>query len=113
VPAQSANLHYIEGLKSYADMTVEAFDQMSEEQKLKVLMNTGSVVSERKDDKNRSFLYYVNSFYVIVKYNLKTDELVAIDAFNQFDREERIQWRILRVLPGLQQSMRGKVDGLL
>lgn len=96
-----------------ANMTVEAFDQLSEEQKLKVLMHTGSVMSERKDDRNRAFLYYVGSFYVIVKYDLITDELVEIDAFNEFDRKERIEWRILRVLPGLQPSTRGKADGLL
>ena len=93
-------------------MTVDAFDNLTEEQKLKVLMKAGHVVSERKDNESRSFLYYVDAFYVIVKYNLQTDDLLDIDAFNEFDRRERIEWRILRVLPGLQTS-RGKVDGLL
>lgn len=93
-------------------MTVDAFDNLTVEQKLKVLMKAGHVVSERKDPESRSFLYYVDAFYVIVKYNSQTDDLVDIDAFNEFDRRERIEWRILRVLPGLQTS-RGKVDGLL
>lgn len=94
-------------------MTVEAFDKLTEEQKLKVLMKAGSVMSERRDSESRSFLYYVDSFYVIVKYNSQTDDLVGIDSFNEFDRKERIEWRILRVLPTLQQTSRGKADGIL
>lgn len=94
-------------------MTVEAFCILSEDQKLKVLMTAASLVSERKDNENRAFLYHVGSFYVTVKYNLQTDELVNIDAFSEFDRRERIEWRILRDLPRLQQLMRWKVDGLL
>lgn len=94
-------------------MNVETFHQLSEDLKLKVLMTTASVVSERKDNESRAFLYYLGSFYAIVKYNSQTDELLDIDAFSECDRKYRIEWRILRVLPGLQRLMREKVEGLL
>jgi hypothetical protein len=94
-------------------MTIEAFEHLSEEDKLKTLMNRGRVISENKDEESRVFLYYLGSFYAAVKYNLKTDDLISIDSFERIGRKERIEWKVLRVLPGLQQAMRGKSEGLM
>ena len=93
-------------------MTIEAFDLLSEEDKLTELLRAGRVMSEKKENKNRCFLYYMGSFYVAVKYDNESDALVDITAFSNIDRKDRIEWKVLRVLPGLQHLYKGKADGL-
>ena len=92
-------------------ITIGVFDQLSEDDKLKVLMNNGRVISERKDNQTRSFLYYVGSFYVTVQYHIDTDEMTGISAFEKIGRKEKSEWKVLRALPGLLQASR-KPDGL-
>lgn len=91
-------------------MTLEAFDQMSEEQQLKVLMKSGNVLSERKDDENRSFMYNVDRFYVIVKYCIKTDDLLGILALGTIDSRDRIEWKMLRMTPGFYKAQRERLN---
>jgi hypothetical protein len=81
-------------------MNIEAFDQLSENQKLEVLLDSGSVISERKDKANRSFLYYLGSFYVVVKFQTGTDDLAGIEALD-IGRKEHEDWQVLGVLPYL------------
>jgi hypothetical protein len=88
-------------------MTIAAFEQLSEDDKLKVLMTNGRAISEKKDTDNRSFLYYLGSFYAAVKYKTATDDLIGIETFERIGRKERIEWKVLRVLPGLQKIQKG------
>lgn len=85
-------------------MTIDAFDQLSEDQKLEALLNNGRVVSETRDKGSRCFLYYMGSFYASVEYQVETDEMTAIRAFEKIGLEERIKWKVLQVLPSLHTS---------
>ena len=77
-------------------MTIGTFEQLTEDDKLRALLTNGSVISERKNTPYRSFLYYLGSFYVAVEYG-ETDDLKSIKAFKRIEREQRIEWKVLRV----------------
>jgi hypothetical protein len=83
-------------------ITIGAFEELNENEKLKVLMSNGRVVSEKKDTDSRCFLYYLGSFFAAVKYKTATDDLIGIETFERIGRKERIEWKVLQVLPGLQ-----------
>jgi hypothetical protein len=93
-------------------VTIFTFEQLSEIEQLKVLMGFGRVISERRDGEKRQFLYYLGSFYVSVQYDVLTDEMMSIEAFEHIGRKERIEWKVLRVLPDLRKS-HGNLDNLL
>ncbi|HYF31513.1 MAG TPA: hypothetical protein VD993_10380 [Chitinophagaceae bacterium] len=78
-------------------MNIRAFEQLSEEEKLKALLIAGRVISERKDGQYRSFLYYVGTFYAAVEYRVDNDEMKSIKAFERIGSKERIEWKVLRV----------------
>jgi hypothetical protein len=84
-------------------MHIGAFEQLSEDDKLKTLIATGRVISEKKVEGARTFLYYLGSFYAAVEYETATDELKSIKTFERIGREERIEWKVLRVF-----SMNGR-----
>ena len=79
-------------------MTIEIFEQLSEDEKLKTLLSSGRAISERKSGQYRSFLYNLGSFYAVVAYHVDTDELKSIQSFERMGSQERIQWKMLRVL---------------
>lgn len=81
-------------------MTIEKFDQLSENEQLKGLLSYGRVISERKDGISRSFLYYLGTFYAVVEYEQATDEMKSIKSFERIGRQERIEWKVLRVFEG-------------
>jgi hypothetical protein len=92
-------------------MNISAFDQLTEDEKLKVLLNGGIVISESREADRRSFLYHLGSFYATVQYNINTDEMTGINAFERIGSEERIKWKVLRALPSLHSNRH--LDGLL
>jgi hypothetical protein len=94
-------------------MTFEAFEQLSEEQKLKTLMTEGRVISEKRDSKYQSFLYYLGSFYVTVNFDIVTDDLVSTEALRDIDGKDRVEWKVLRMLPALKQVIKAHSNGLL
>ena len=62
-------------------MTVENFVCLSELEKINVLIVEGSTIGETKSDSERVFLYKVDSFYVTVSFDARTDELISIQPF--------------------------------
>jgi hypothetical protein len=94
-------------------MTFEAFEQLSEEQKLKTLMTEGRVISEKRDSEYQSFLYYLGSFYVKVNFDIATDDLVSTEALRDIDGKDRTEWKVLRMLPALKQVIKAHSNGLL
>jgi hypothetical protein len=87
-------------------MTIEVFDQLSEDEKLEAILNGGRVISETRDNNSRCFLYFLGSFYASVQYQTDTDEMTEIKSFETIGREERIKWKVLRALPGLHAASR-------
>jgi hypothetical protein len=94
-------------------MTIGTFEHLGEDDKIKTLLANGRVISETKDRKCRSFLYYLGAFYAAVKYKVGTDELVSITAFERIGREERIKWKVLRVLSDERIKIRKDDDNLI
>lgn len=94
-------------------MTIGTFEQLSEDDKLKALLSNGRVISERKDARTRSFLYYLGTFYAAVEYQAGTDEMKSIKTFERIGREERIQWKVLRVFSENRHLINRKPDRLL
>ena len=80
-------------------MNIKQFQQLSMDGKLKTLIEHAELIGQRKEDEVNLFIYQLENFYVETKYQSKNDELISIDSFAQLDREDRIKWKILRVIP--------------
>ena len=79
-------------------MTVQQFHYLDEVGQLKMLIQFGILIGEIKERSARVFVYQVEDFYVETRYTLETDDLLSIDPFSSFERQERPAWNILNLV---------------
>lgn len=63
-------------------MTLENFQDLSWQEQLQMVVESGVVIGEREDPIHNMFLYRVYSFYVEMTYNKSDGELWRIGPFD-------------------------------
>jgi hypothetical protein len=80
-------------------MTVQQFQELTEVDQLKILIQFGILIGEITEKSTRIFMYQVQDFYVETRYTLETDDLISIDPFSKMERQDRSRWTILNLSP--------------
>ena len=77
-------------------MTVQEFQELTEMDQLKNLIQFGILIGEITEKNTRIFMYQVQDFFVETRYTLETDDLIRIDPFSEMERNDRVRWTILK-----------------
>ena len=80
-------------------MTVQQFQELTEVDQLKILIQFGILIGEITEKNTRIFMYQVQDFYVETRYTLDTDDLISIDPFSKMERQDRSRWTISNLSP--------------
>ena len=78
-------------------MTVQQFQELTEVDQLKILIQFGILIGEITEKNTRIFMYQVQDFYVETRYTLDTDDLISIDPFSKMERQDRSRWTTLNL----------------
>ena len=73
-------------------MTVQEFQELTEVDQLKNLIQFGILIGEITEKNTRIFIYQVQDFFVETRYMSETDDLIRIDPFSEMERHDRVRW---------------------
>lgn len=68
-------------------MTIQQFQHLGEVEKIGAVLEFGRLLAQNLQEEYRVFLYRVESFYVAVKYYLRTDDLKEIDSYSDVTQQ--------------------------
>ena len=79
-------------------MTAQQFQELTEVDQLKMLIQFGILIGEITEKSARVFMYQVQDFFVETKYTLETDDLISIEPFSMLERDDRAGWNLLNII---------------
>ncbi|HYO20759.1 MAG TPA: hypothetical protein VER36_00045 [Flavisolibacter sp.] len=69
-------------------MTVEQFRSLNEVEQIEILVENGVAIAKNQQQEYQTFLYYIQSFFVVVIFYTETDELMRIIPLKQRDQQK-------------------------
>lgn len=67
-------------------MTIQQFDNLSETDKIVAIVEFGKLLAQNLEDRSRTFLYKVESFYVSTTYQNENDDLNEIHSYSEVNQ---------------------------
>ena len=80
-------------------MTIQQFNKLNETGKIVAIMENGRLLAKSFEDKSRTFLYKLGSFYVTASYRAENDDLEEISSFRKVDESTSCRRIIVKIHP--------------